>query len=314
MRILVLGAGGVGGFFGGRLVEKGEEVTFLVRSKRKKQLEERGLVIRSINGDFSFQPKLITKEDQTAPFDVILFSTKAYHLNEAIQDLKPFVGESTVIIPLLNGIAHVSLLQKEFGEEKVIGGLCFIETTLNDQGEIVQTSAANRLVFGEMKSQDSERIKHISKAFAGTKSSFILSENITQDMWHKYLFITVMSGVTTLMRAPIGPIRESEGGRDFIQNLFEECMEIMRCVGAPIKDNIVQEHMKIIDKISYNMKSSMQRDMEKGSSIEAKHLQGYLLDVAEQFSIEAPLLGVVYQNLKVYEEMTFNKSAIQLDV
>lgn len=314
MRILVLGAGGVGGFFGGRLVEKGEDVTFLVRSKRKKQLEERGLVIRSVNGDFSFQPKLITKEDQTAPFDVILFSTKAYHLNEAIQDLKPFVGESTVIIPLLNGIAHVSLLQKEFGEEKVIGGLCFIETTLNDQGEIVQTSAANRLMFGEMKSQDSERIKHISKAFAGTKSSFVLSENITQDMWHKYLFITVMSGVTTLMRAPIGPIRESEGGRDFIQNLFEECMQIMRCIGAPIKDNIVQEHMKIIDKISYNMKSSMQRDMEKGSSIEGTHLQGYLLDVAQQFSIEAPLLGAVYQNLKVYEEMTFKRSAIELDV
>ncbi|HDR4510522.1 TPA: 2-dehydropantoate 2-reductase [Bacillus cereus] len=314
MRILVLGAGGVGGFFGGRLVEKGEDVTFLVRSKRKKQLEERGLVIRSVNGDFSFQPKLITKEDRTAPFDVILFSTKAYHLNEAIQDLKPFVGENTVIIPLLNGIAHVSLLQKEFGEEKVIGGLCFIETTLNDEGEIVQTSDANRLVFGEMKSQHAEKIKHISKAFAGTKSSFVLSENITQDMWHKYLFITVMSGVTTLMRAPIGPIRESEGGRDFIQNLFEECMQIMRCIGAPIKDNIVQEHMKTIDKISYNMKSSMQRDMEKGSSIEGTHLQGYLLDVAEQFSIAAPLLGTIYQNLKVYEEMTFNRSAIQLDV
>ncbi len=314
MRILVLGAGGVGGFFGGRLVEKGEGVTFLVRSKRKQQLEERGLVIRSVNGDFSFQPKLITKEDRTSPFDVILFSTKAYHLNEAIQDLKPFVGENTVIIPLLNGIAHVSLLQKEFGEEKVIGGLCFIETTLNDQGEIVQTSAANRLLFGEMKFQDSERIQHIAKAFAGTKSSFVLSENITQDMWHKYLFITVMSGVTTLMRAPIGPIRESEGGRDFIQNLFEECVQIMRYIGAPIKEDIAQEHMKTIDKISYDMKSSMQRDMEKGSSIEGKHIQGYLLDVAEQFSMEAPLLGAVYQNLKVYEEMILNKSAIELDV
>ncbi|MHC2833672.1 2-dehydropantoate 2-reductase [Bacillus sp. F9_6S_D1_P_5] len=314
MRILVLGAGGVGGFFGGRLVEKGEDVTFLVRSKRKQQLEEKGLVIRSVNGDFSFQPKLITKEDRTSPFDVILFSTKAYHLNDAIQDLKPFVGENTVIIPLLNGVAHVSLLQKEFGEEKVIGGLCFIETTLNDQGEIVQTSAANRLVFGEMKSQDSERIQHIAKAFAGTKSSFVLSENITQDMWHKYLFITAMSGVTTLMRAPIGPIRESEGGRNFIQNLFEECVQIMRFIGAPIKEDIAQEHMKTIDKISYNMKSSMQRDMEKGSAIEGEHLQGYLLDVAEQFSMEAPLLGAVYQNLKVYEEMTFNKSAIELDV
>lgn len=310
MRILVLGAGGVGGFFGGRLVEKGEDVTFLVRSKRKQQLEEKGLVIRSVNGDFSFQPKLITKEDRTSPFDVILFSTKAYHLNEGIQDLKPFVGENTVIIPLLNGIAHVSRLQKEFGEEKVIGGLCFIETTLNDRGEIVQTSAANRLVFGEINSKDSERIKRISKVFAGTKSSFVLSENITQDMWHKYLFITVMSGVTTLMRAPIGPIRESEGGRDFIRNVFEESVQIMRALGAPVKANIVEEHMKTIDKISYDMKSSMQRDMEKGSLIEGEHLQGYLLDLAEEFSIEAPLLGVVYQNLNVYEKVILMKEMV----
>jgi 2-dehydropantoate 2-reductase len=310
MRILVLGAGGVGGFFGGRLAEKGEDVTFLVRSKRKEQLEEKGLVIRSINGDFSFQPKLIMKEDITTPFDVILFSTKAYHLNEAITDLKPFVGENTVIIPLLNGIAHLSLLQKEFGVEKVIGGLCFIETTLNDQGEIVQTSAANRLVFGEIKSQDSERINHISKAFADTKASFVLSENIVQDMWHKYLFITVMSGVTTLMRAPIGPIRESDGGREFIRNLFEESVQIMKSMGAPVKDNIAQEHMKTIDKISYDMKSSMQRDMEKGSLIEGEHLQGYLLDLAEQFSIDTPLLGAVYQNLKVYEKMILTKEMV----
>ncbi|MFJ8453353.1 2-dehydropantoate 2-reductase [Bacillus paramycoides] len=311
MRILVLGAGGVGGFFGGRLVEKGEDVTFLVRSRRKQQLEEKGLVIRSVNGDFSFQPKLITKEDITAPFDVILFSTKAYHLKEAIVDLKSFVGENTVIIPLLNGMAHLSLLQKEFGEEKVIGGLCFIETTLNSEGDVVQTSAANRLVFGEIKPQDSERMQRILKVFAGTKASFILSENILQDMWHKYLFITVMSGVTTLMRAPIGPIRESEGGREFIRNVFEESMQIMRAFGAPVKDNIVEEHMKTIDKISYDMKSSMQRDMEKGSLVEGKHLQGYLLELAEQFSINVPLLGVVYQNLKVYEETILSEKKVQ---
>ncbi|MED1115205.1 2-dehydropantoate 2-reductase [Bacillus paramycoides] len=311
MRILVLGAGGVGGFFGGRLVEKGEDVTFLVRSRRKQQLEEKGLVIRSVNGDFSFQPKLITKEDITAPFDVILFSTKAYHLKEAIEDLKSFVGENTVIIPLLNGMAHLSLLQKEFGEEKVIGGLCFIETTLNSEGDVVQTSAANRLVFGEITPQDSERMQRISKVFAGTKASFILSENILQDMWHKYLFIAVMSGVTTLMRAPIGPIRESEGGREFIRNVFEESMQIMRAFGAPVKDNIVEEHMKTIDKISYDMKSSMQRDMEKGSLVEGKHLQGYLLELAEQFSINVPLLGVVYQNLKVYEETILSEKKVQ---
>ncbi|KFN02272.1 2-dehydropantoate 2-reductase [Bacillus clarus] len=310
MRILVLGAGGVGGYFGGRLVEKGEDVTFLVRSRRKQKLEEKGLVIRSVNGDFSFQPKLITKEDSISPFDLILFSTKAYHLNEAIKDLRPFVGDHTVIIPLLNGIAHLSLLQQEFGEEKVIGGLCFIETTLNSEGDVVQTSAADRLVFGEMKHRDTDRIQRISNTLIGTKASFVLSENILRDMWHKYLFITVMSGVTTLMRAPIGPIRESDGGRDFIRSLFEESAQIMRAFGAPIHENIVDEHMKTIDKISYDMKSSMQRDMEKNSFIEGEHLQGYVLKLAKQLDIEAPLLEVVYQNVKVYQEMSLRKEPV----
>ncbi|WP_179867015.1 2-dehydropantoate 2-reductase [Bacillus pseudomycoides] len=303
MRILVLGAGGVGGYFGGRLVEKGEDVTFLVRSGRKQQLEKNGLVIRSINGDFSFIPQLITKTESADPFDLILFSTKTYHLEEAINDLKPFVGENTIIIPLLNGIAHLSALQRVFGEDKVIGGLCFIETTLNGEGDVVQTSSADRLVFGEIKHLHTERIYGIANTLKGTKASFVLSNHIVQDMWHKYLFITVMSGVTTLMRAPIGPIRESDGGRDLIRNLFEEAAQIMKASGAPIQDNIVDEHMKTIDKISYDMKSSMQRDMEKDSPIEGEYLQGYLLKLATQFHIDAPLLKIIYQNLKVYEEM-----------
>ena len=188
-------------------------------------------------------------------------------------------------------------ITKRIRRRKVIGGLCFIETTLNDQGEIVQTSAANRLVFGEIKSQNSERVKHISKAFSGTKSSFVLSENITQDMWHKYLFITVMSGVTTLMRAPIGPIRESEGGRDFIRNVFEESVQIMS-IRSSVKANIAQEHMKTIDKISYDMKSSMQRDMEKGSFIEGKHLQGYLLDVAREIFYSGTIIRIYISKFK----------------
>ncbi|WP_459501311.1 2-dehydropantoate 2-reductase [Bacillus sp. C1] len=303
MRILVLGAGGIGGYFGGRLVEKGEDVTFLVRSGRKQQLEKNGLVIRSIKEDFSFTPQLIIKTESVDPFDLILFSTKTYHLEEAINDLKPFVGENTIIIPLLNGIAHLSALQQVFGEDKVIGGLCFIETTLNDEGDVVQTSAADQLVFGEIKNLHTERIHRVVDTLKGTKASFVLSNHIVQDMWHKYLFITVMSGVTTLMRAPIGPIRESDGGRDLIRNLFEEVAQIMKVSGAPIQDHIVDEHMKTIDKISYDMKSSMQRDMEKGSSIEGEYLQGYLLKLAKQLHIDAPLLKIIYQNLKVYEEM-----------
>ncbi|BDH60341.1 2-dehydropantoate 2-reductase [Lysinibacillus sp. PLM2] len=303
MRILVLGAGGIGGYFGGRLVEKGEDVTFLVRNRRKQQIEQKGLNIKSINGDFTFTPKLITKTDNEMPFDVVLFSTKAYHLDEAINDLKPFVGENTVIIPLLNGIAHVPPLKKSFGDERVIGGLCFIETTLNEDGDVVQTSKAHRLVFGEFDQTKTERVQKIADVFSGTKASFVLSEHIVQDMWHKYMFITALSGVTTLTRAPIGPIRESEGGQAFIRQLFEEIAQIMRAHGAPIADHIVDTHMQTIDSLSYDMKASMQRDMEKGLSIEGDHLQGYLLNLAKEYNIDAPLLKTIYQNLKVYEKM-----------
>jgi 2-dehydropantoate 2-reductase len=303
MRILVLGAGGVGGYFGGRLVEKGEDVTFLVRANRKKQLEEKGMVIRSVHGDISFQPKLITTNDPAKTFDLVLFSTKSYHLHDAIKDVKPFVGEKTVILPLLNGISHLTALKEAFGESKLIGGLCFIETTLNHDGEVVQTSKAARLVYGEFLNKDSKRIQEIKKAFSGTKADFVLSDQIERDMWHKYMFITVMSGVTSLMRAPIGPIRESEGGRTIIRQLFEECANIMHAHKAPIHDNIVDEHMKSIDALGYDMKSSMQRDMEKVSFIEGDHLQGYLLELARENNISAQLLEVIYHNLKVYEKM-----------
>ncbi|MGY3717515.1 2-dehydropantoate 2-reductase [Sutcliffiella cohnii] len=302
MRILVLGAGGIGGYFGGRLVEKGEDVTFLVRSKRKQLLEKNGLVVHSVNGDFSFTPKLITKAEQTEPFDLVLFSTKAYHLDEAINDVKPFVGEKTVVIPLLNGVAHLSILQEAFGEN-VIGGLCFIETTLNEAGEVVHTSKFDRLVFGELEHIETDRIQQIADAFSGTKAKFVMSNQIKKDMWHKYLMITTMSGVTTLMRAPMGPIRDSEGGKDFIRSLLLEVTEIMRACKAPIDDNIVEEQMKSIDGLSYQFKTSMQRDMEKGLFIEGEHLQGHLLKLAKQYDIEAPILKTVYQNLKVYEEM-----------
>jgi len=303
MRILVLGAGGVGGYFGGRLVEKGEDVTFLVRENRKKQLEKNGLVIRSVNGDYAFSPKLTTSKDAKETFDVVLFSTKSYHLENAIADLKPFVGENTVIVPLLNGIAHVSRLQEAFGEEKVIGGLCFIETTLNSEGDVVQTSAAAKLVYGEFRGKDTARIRQISDAFSGTKADFVLSSSIEKEMWHKYLFITVMSGVTSLMRAPIGPIRESEGGRGMIRQFFTEGAAIMHAHNAPISETIIDDHMKTIDSIGYEMKSSMQRDMEKKAFVEGDHLQGHMLELAKEKGIDAPILAMVYQNVKVYKKM-----------
>ncbi|GAJ40744.1 2-dehydropantoate 2-reductase [Saccharococcus caldoxylosilyticus] len=302
MRVLVVGAGAVGGYFGGRLLEKGVDVTFLVRERRKKQLQERGLVIHSVHGDAVLSPKLLVTGEQAEPFDVVIFSNKAYHLPEAIRDAKPYVGEATMILPLLNGMAHMDMLWKEFGKDNVLGGLCFIETTLNEHGEIVQTSASHDVRFGEWSGERTERVLALEQLFSGCKARFRLSEHIEIDMWNKYLFIATMSGVTTLFRAPIGPIRSGEYGQEIVDGLLREIAAVMQAHGAPLTEEMVDQQLAQLNKIEAAMKSSMQRDMEKGQLIEADHLQGYLLSLAKQYEIETPLLKVVYHNLEIYKK------------
>jgi len=301
MKILVVGAGGIGGYFGGRLLEKGEDVTFLVRQNRKKQLETQGLNIESEHGNYRTSPNLLVAGESSEPFDVIIITTKSYQLDGAIEDIKQYASSDTMVLPLLNGIAHVDRLIEAFGEQSVIGGLCFIETTLNAEGTIVQTSPIHDLVFGELSGQKSERISNLQAAFADTKANFILSENIQQDMWHKYSFITAMSGVTTLMRAPIGPIRDIEAGNRTIETLLKEISLIMKKINAPIKDGLPSMQLKKMLEMGHSMKSSMQRDMEKSFPTEIEHLQGYLLQKARKHHLEVPVLEAVYANVKIYE-------------
>ncbi|SEM97415.1 ketopantoate reductase [Mesobacillus persicus] len=301
MRILVVGAGGIGGYFGGRLVEKGEDVTFLVRETRKQQLDQNGLVVESVHGNMKLQPKTMLSGETAEPFDVILLSTKSYHLQGAIDSIKDYVTENTVILPLLNGIAHVEELRAAFGENHVIGGLCFIETTLDEQGKVIQTSPIHDLVFGEYSQEKTERIMKLQAAFEGTKANFRLSDNIEQDMWHKYQFITTLSGVTSLFRSPIGPIRDQEYGVETIQTLLQEVGSVMRRVDAPLADGIEDNQFQKIMQMGYNMKSSLQRDMEKGLKTEAEHFFGYLLQIAKEKQLSTPVIATVYANLEVYE-------------
>ncbi len=301
MRILIVGAGAVGGYFGGRLIEKGEDVTFLVRERREHQLREHGLQIESVHGDFHSQPKTIKTGEKAEPFDAVILSTKAYHLKGAIESLSPYVGEDTMILPLLNGMSHVEDLIEAFGEEKVIGGLCFVESTLDGTGKVLQTSPIHDLVFGERNGERTERITKLEQAFSGTKANFRLSDTITQEMWHKYLFITTLSGVTSLYRAPIGPIREMDEGADKIKAVLSQAATVMRKLDAPLSENIEEALFDKIKGMGYSMKSSLQRDMEKNLSVEADHLYGYLLRTAESHDVKVPDLRLIYGNLKIYE-------------
>lgn len=303
MKVLVLGAGAIGGYFGGRLAERGVDVTFLVREGRRRQLEQRGLRIESIHGAFHLEkPQLLAAGEMADSFDVILLANKAYHLPDSIQAISSYVGEQTVVIPLLNGIAHMELLWERFGRERVLGGLCFIESTLNADGDVIQTSKTHDAVFGEWGGGKSDRVLRIEQAFSGINGVMRASENIQQEAWHKYLFITTLSGITTLMNAAVGPIAASQYGLELTRQLAEEVAAVMRACDAPILPDIVEKQMGLFLKQSKTMKSSMLRDMEKGLPVEGDHLQGYLLERAEQFGISAPLLKIVYNNLKVYEQ------------
>jgi 2-dehydropantoate 2-reductase len=301
MKFLVVGAGAVGGYFGARLAEKGEDVTFLVRKGRQEQLREKGLVIKSVNGDVTIQPKTILSSEHGL-FDVILIGTKAYHFEQALEDIKHFVHSETVIIPMLNGMKHVERLKQMFPEQCVIGGLCFIESTLSEEGEVIQTSPFHKFMFGEWNGEKTERIKKIEEAFSGTNAMVSVSSQIVREMWHKYLFIATFSGVTTLFQQPIGPILEMPLGSKLTRNLLNEIAEIMRVEGAPIAENIEEKQFASICDMAYEMKSSMLRDMEKGLSVEGDHLQGYLLELAEKHHIQVPVLEAVYVNIKLYEK------------
>lgn len=301
MKFLVVGVGAVGGYFGGRLLEKGTDVTFLVREGRRRDLQEKGLVIHSDYGNAILSPKTIIAGEEVEPYDVILLSTKAYHLDNAIDDVRPYVGKNTMVVPLLNGMAHYNKLDEQFGNEKVIGGLCYIESTLDSEGAVIQKGPLHMLVYGERSGQESERIIKLADALKGTKADFQLSSTIIEDLWHKYLFIATMSGITTLMRAPIGPICNHPSGMETIKQLTKEIIDVMNVAGAPISNELETIQMEKIANLAPEMKSSMQRDMEKGLPVEADHLHGYLLEIAKTADLPVPVLEAVYANLKIYE-------------
>lgn len=302
MKILVVGAGAIGGYFGGRLLERGKDVTFLVRENRRNQLEKTGLIIDSINGDFTIRPPMILSGESEDKFDLILITTKSYQLYGAIDDIRPHLKKGGMVLPLLNGVSHVDELVEAFGEDAVIGGLCFIETTLDANGTVVQPSPMNQLVYGERTGEKTPRIEWLESTFRGTKTNFVLSENINQEMWHKYAFITAMSGVTSLMASPIGPITELESGKRIILALLNEISNVMRKIEAPIQNDIAEIQFNRICELKSTMKSSMQRDMEKSLPTEAEHLQGFLIKKASEHRLSVPILDTIYTKLSLYEE------------
>ncbi|WP_028211811.1 2-dehydropantoate 2-reductase [Paraburkholderia mimosarum] len=309
MRILVVGAGATGGYFGGRLAAAGRDVTFLVREARAAQLRESGLVIRSPAGDLTLRDiKTVTRKALEAqggqPFDLVLLSCKAYDLDNAIDSFAAAVGPNTLILPLLNGMRHLEALQARFGTQAVLGGVCLIASTLNDKREIVHLNDVQAITFGELGGGVSARVQAVADEFGNAGFHAKASDKILQEMWEKWVFLASLAGSTCLFRAPVGVILATPDGAATVERLFAECRAIAAGHGHAVRDSFLERSRAMLFAEGSPLTASMLRDVQNGSRIEADHVRGDLIrrgGTARQTSNDLSVLRIVYSQLKAYE-------------
>lgn len=305
MRILVVGAGAVGGYFGGRLLQAGRDVTLLVRHRRAAELTCAGLVIKSPHGDVTLrEPRMILSENLCQFFDLVLLCCKAYDLPGAVASIVPAVGPETMILPLLNGMRHLDILDERFGRSHVLGGQCIIAATLDDDHTIVHLNNKHTLSFGERDGHVSDRVDLLADVLADANFDARPSEQIMQEMWEKWVFLATLAGVTCLMRATVGDILAAPRGKDLMLYLLKECCSIAEVEGYVPRPAFLQQIHAMLTTAGSPLTASMLRDMEGNSRIEADHIAGDLLHYRRAESADhgdISLLRIAYTHMKAYE-------------
>ncbi len=278
MRILILGAGGIGGYFGARFCSAGADVTFLVRPARAEQLGAHGLRVVSPLGDAHIAaPKVVTTESLRDRFDVIVLSCKAFDFASAVDAIAPAVGSSSVVVPLLNGVAHLDALDQRFGRQQILGGVAHLALTLTPSGEIRHLNNFHRLIVGSRTENVSAWLPPLENLLASLSPDFRVSENVEQDMWDKFVFLTALASATCTMRGSVADILATAGGFDFITGLLKECEEItIASHHAPDPAQLAAYRAQLTDKASA-LAASMLRDIQADKPTEADHILGDML-------------------------------------
>ncbi|MDH6574602.1 ketopantoate reductase family protein [Kitasatospora sp. MAP5-34] len=301
MRVLVVGAGATGGYFGGRLAEAGRDVTFLVRPERAAQLRSGGLVINSPNGDLRLAPKLVTVGELTDSYDLVLLTVKSYALEQAVEDIAPAVGLETAILPVLNGLRHVELLAGHFGDQRVLGGVCQVTTTLDPDGGIRQLGGRQELVHGVCRAPGPARVHEIDAELRDAGFTVRRSEDIRQEMWEKWVYVAAVGAVTCLMRGLIGEVVAAPGGRAFAERVVAECVAVAAASGHPVGEAARSRMLATVTEAGADTASSLYRDLRRGGPVEADHILGDLAARAAERGVEVPLIGLAYTHLRVYQ-------------
>ncbi|HYG44806.1 MAG TPA: 2-dehydropantoate 2-reductase [Bordetella sp.] len=302
MRLLFLGAGGTGGYFGGRAAQAGADVTFLVREARARKLRAQGLRIESPRGDAVLSPKVATESDLDGTYDVVVISCKAYDLPSAIAAIRPAVGADTAILPIMNGVLQYEALDAEFGAARVLGGLCQINATLGSDGQVRHLGQHAALVFGERAGEPrSARCAALETALAEAVFSSRLSSAILQDVWEKYVFLTTMAAATCLMRGPVGQIVSTDDGEAIVRDLLRECQQVAAASGHTVRAEADAAALKVLTDRQSSMTASMFRDLSQGARVEADHIVGDMVHRGRTLGLDMPTLRVAYAHLQVYQ-------------
>jgi 2-dehydropantoate 2-reductase len=301
VRLLVVGAGAVGGYFGGRLAQAGRDVSFLVRPKRASQLRERGLEIVSPNGNATLVPKIVTRNELSEPYDLVILTVKNYALQGALDDIAPAIGADTLILPTLNGLHHLDDLKAKFGESHVLGGVCIVAATLDAQGRVVQLTAMEKLVYGELDGSSSARLEEVDRTLQGAGFDARPSSNILLEMWEKFVFIAALGGITCLLRGTIGEIVGAPRGRDLALTMHEECIAVATACGYAPRPEAIESTRATLTEAGSPLASSMYRDLQKGAPLEADSILGDMCKRGEAAALKLPLLSAAYAQLSIYE-------------
>ncbi|MFF5812827.1 ketopantoate reductase family protein [Peribacillus butanolivorans] len=302
LNIVIIGAGALGSYFGGRLQQAGQHVQYLVRKKRAQQLKENGLRITSPHGNYDFNELHIIEDvKKIEQVDLVILAVKGQHLQGTIPDLKLLVEKGAKILPLLNGIEHISILQDELSEAAVIGGSAFIIATLNEKGHVIHSNKNHDLIFGPLHPSQTKICDEFEQAVSSAIMGASRTENILIRMWIKYMFITAFSGVTTASNLPIGTIRRFPETNRLLEHVLIEMKKLANAYNVGITEQNVAQALENMAGLPDESTSSMHQDLRKGQTLEVEHLQGGALRLAERVNLKLPVIETLYGLIKPFE-------------
>lgn len=302
MNIVIIGAGALGSYFGGRLQQAGQHVQYLVRKNRAKQLKENGISITSPHGNYQFNDLHITENvNDIEKVDLVILAVKGQHLQGTLSDLKVLVEKGAKVLPLLNGLEHVSILQDELGDEAVLGGSAFIIATLDEKGHVIHSNDNHDLIYGPLHPSQEKICDEFEQAAGSAIMKTGRTENILIRMWIKYMFITAFSGVTTASNLPIGTIRRFPETNGLLEKVLVEMKELANAYGVGITVENIAQALENMAGLPDESTSSMHQDRRKGLTLEVEHLQGGALRLADKAGLKLPVIGTLYALIKPFE-------------